>query len=601
MSTSGLFWSVVILLALALAVLVVWIGLRRRPRGSRCRGGRRANSPAEEASLDQDQTSASSTWNKKKPKKGKRPKKKSYASGLSWSKYIFPRRSEHASSSSTSATTTILIIDVNNVRGKSGFATGTVTDFCATIRFWVQDVMRQCRLPSARLHVLLAVDHGPRPCVMDYDSHGGNDDTNTIFHAPITAWFAGEVRTADDCIVDAVAALQQPSALKQLVGKDRNDTTQYHHCQILVVTGDRELRMRCQEAAQSSHKSPPKPFFSILASATLADWLDQGRYWEQYFDSQDHKGNAEFYRKGYETTRQREQQAQELYDELSLGARRPNESVVGMRPYKWPVIKVHDWVRRICWHQNQVSLPQAVCKDQSASILTQLMQKHTQDNQTHDARKISDMPVDATNITPKLHNLLDVPTHVKAQYVALDCELVGVGKDGAQSALARVSVVDWDLAVLLDTYVKVHHPVTDYRTTWSGIEPHHIDQNNPNAMDLEKCLSLVARLTTDKIIVGHGLIHDLRPLELLDHPKERRRDTSHYQPFKRQGAKKGWYRARRLRDLVTEFVGAPAGDSFQQGAHDSVDDARAVMQLFQVVYQDWEAELVAKKRETLPS
>jgi len=37
--------------------------------------------------------------------------------------------------------------------------------------------------------------------------------------------------------------------------------------------------------------------------------------------------------------------------------------------------------------------------------------------------------------------------------VALDCEMVGVGFDGEQSALARVSIVDWNGFVLLDTYV----------------------------------------------------------------------------------------------------------------------------------------------------
>ncbi|CAN0424916.1 unnamed protein product, partial [Hapterophycus canaliculatus] len=35
-------------------------------------------------------------------------------------------------------------------------------------------------------------------------------------------------------------------------------------------------------------------------------------------------------------------------------------------------------------------------------------------------------------------------TAEKALYVALDCEMVGVGPGGCRSALARCCLVDWD-------------------------------------------------------------------------------------------------------------------------------------------------------------
>ena len=38
----------------------------------------------------------------------------------------------------------------------------------------------------------------------------------------------------------------------------------------------------------------------------------------------------------------------------------------------------------------------------------------------------------------------DVPAAEKAQYVGLDCEMVGVGPNGSRSALARCCLVDWD-------------------------------------------------------------------------------------------------------------------------------------------------------------
>ena len=48
-----------------------------------------------------------------------------------------------------------------------------------------------------------------------------------------------------------------------------------------------------------------------------------------------------------------------------------------------------------------------------------------------------------------------VPDEVKTSYVALDCEMVGVGADGKQSALARVSITGWNDEIILDTFVHI--------------------------------------------------------------------------------------------------------------------------------------------------
>ena len=56
----------------------------------------------------------------------------------------------------------------------------------------------------------------------------------------------------------------------------------------------------------------------------------------------------------------------------------------------------------------------------------------------------------------------------KSKYIAIDCEMVGIGPTSKQSALARISCVDWDCNVLLDTYVKVPGKVTDFRT-WVSV------------------------------------------------------------------------------------------------------------------------------------
>lgn len=57
------------------------------------------------------------------------------------------------------------------------------------------------------------------------------------------------------------------------------------------------------------------------------------------------------------------------------------------------------------------------------------------------------------------------------KYIALDCEMVGVGVNGEESSLARVSIVNYHGAILLDEIVKQRERVVDYRTEWSGIRP----------------------------------------------------------------------------------------------------------------------------------
>ena len=62
--------------------------------------------------------------------------------------------------------------------------------------------------------------------------------------------------------------------------------------------------------------------------------------------------------------------------------------------------------------------------------------------------------------------------HVRpGKYLAVDCEMVGVGIEGTESVLARVSLVNFYGYVLLDTIVRPRERVVDYRTEYSGIRP----------------------------------------------------------------------------------------------------------------------------------
>lgn len=47
--------------------------------------------------------------------------------------------------------------------------------------------------------------------------------------------------------------------------------------------------------------------------------------------------------------------------------------------------------------------------------------------------------------------------------------MVGVGPEGSESTLARVSIVNYHGAVVLDRFVRPREKVTDYRTWVSGV------------------------------------------------------------------------------------------------------------------------------------
>ena len=53
--------------------------------------------------------------------------------------------------------------------------------------------------------------------------------------------------------------------------------------------------------------------------------------------------------------------------------------------------------------------------------------------------------------------------------VAIDCEMVGLGYLGSESALARVSIVNYHGHILLDSFVAPRERVSDCRTWVSGV------------------------------------------------------------------------------------------------------------------------------------
>lgn len=153
------------------------------------------------------------------------------------------------------------------------------------------------------------------------------------------------------------------------------------------------------------------------------------------------------------------------------------------------------------------------------------------------------------------------------KYISVDCEMVGVGEGGYESALARVSLVDFHGRQVYDSYVKPKERVTDWRSSVSGIT----QRNMRFARDFEDVQTEVAAVLKDRILIGHDVKHDLDAL-MLTHPIMDIRDTAKFPGFRQYGNGKKPALAR----LSMEILGV----EIQRGAHSSVEDAKVTMALF---------------------
>ena len=96
-----------------------------------------------------------------------------------------------------------------------------------------------------------------------------------------------------------------------------------------------------------------------------------------------------------------------------------------------------------------------------------------------------------------------------SEYVACDCEMVGVGA-GRVSALARASLVNWNGKVIYDKFVRPKGKITDYRTRVSGVRKRDMDA----AVNFDRAQREVKELLHGKILVGHALKNDVEALKI---------------------------------------------------------------------------------------
>ena len=105
--------------------------------------------------------------------------------------------------------------------------------------------------------------------------------------------------------------------------------------------------------------------------------------------------------------------------------------------------------------------------------------------------------------------------------IGIDCEMVGVGRRGEDSILARISLVNHFGNCIYDKFVKPTEKVVDFRTPVSGIRPTDI----ADGADFKTVQHEVAEILRGRVLVGHSLHHDLRVF-FLDHPRQDIRDTA---------------------------------------------------------------------------
>jgi RNA exonuclease 4 len=194
-----------------------------------------------------------------------------------------------------------------------------------------------------------------------------------------------------------------------------------------------------------------------------------------------------------------------------------------------------------------------------------------------------DNPIMNGNVaTERVNEGLSEKHDFLGKYVAIDCEMVGVGPEpDRESALARVSIVDYNGEQVYDSYVRPKELVTDWRTPVSGIS----SQNMQEARSLEQVQTDVSKILNGNILVGHSVRNDLDAL-LLGHPKRDIRDTAQHPPFRKLAGGS----SPRLKILAAEILGI----EIQSGAHSSVEDARATMLLFRREKEAFEREHAKK-------
>jgi hypothetical protein len=181
----------------------------------------------------------------------------------------------------------------------------------------------------------------------------------------------------------------------------------------------------------------------------------------------------------------------------------------------------------------------------------------------------------------------DAPMTKRDLYFCLRCGSVGIGPGGLDSAVARVTLVNWENQVVIDTFVKVPVRVTDYRTAETGITAQALCSEK--ARKLEDVRATVSAMIKGRILIGHGLEVDLSALGLM-HPWCDVRDTAVHAPYMQEvnDPLTVMLLPRDLQGLAADVLHRDISDS--EGG--PIVDAVCCLDLYKVARSAWEADLI---------
>eukprot|EP01034_Spumella_vulgaris_P034128 gene34128-42080_t len=149
---------------------------------------------------------------------------------------------------------------------------------------------------------------------------------------------------------------------------------------------------------------------------------------------------------------------------------------------------------------------------------------------------------------------------------AVDCEMC---QSASGPVVTRVTVVDGDSCVVLDVLVRPSEPITEYRTQFSGITAEMLTGVTTTLQQVQ--VALLRLITTDTVLVGHSLENDLRCLRLCHSLCV---DTAVIYPHP-----KGYPLRQKLKTLAADLLNLTIQKADSKRGHDSVEDARAALQL----------------------
>ncbi|XP_041862564.1 RNA exonuclease 1 homolog [Melanotaenia boesemani] len=147
---------------------------------------------------------------------------------------------------------------------------------------------------------------------------------------------------------------------------------------------------------------------------------------------------------------------------------------------------------------------------------------------------------------------------------ALDCEMCYT-KQGLE--LTRVTVIDSEMKVIYDTFVKPDSKVVDYNTRFSGVTEEDLESATITLRDVQAVL--LSMFSAESILIGHSLESDLLALKLIHSSVI---DTAIVFPHRL-----GLPYKRALKNLMADYLKRIIQDNVE--GHDSSEDASACMEL----------------------